>query len=74
MFWTLWMITELAQIKIFAQRVLQPVVKIKIGRHFQYKKPLVTSKFCDQNFYWMHHFEDMNILSLLELLCLFSSL
>ena len=84
MFLRLWMITELAQIKIFAQRVLQPGgtaiifsqkwLKSKFDTTLSIKKPFVTLKFCDQNFYRMHHFEDMNILSPLEPLYSSSSL
>ena len=83
-FQKLWMITEWAQMKTFAQRVLQPGgtaiifsqkwLKSKFDTTLSIKKPFVTLKFCGQNFYRMHHFEDMNILSPLEPLYLSSSL
>ena len=69
------MITELAQIKIFAQIVIQPggaffqkVVEIKFCRHFEFKKTFVTPKFCGRNFSRMQHFENMNFLSPLDFL------
>ena len=48
----------------------QKMAEIKIRRHFEYKKPFITPKFCGRNFSQMHHFEDMNFLSPLDFLYL----